>query len=218
MSLSNFIKKIDNHGEHSSDLGRTMLYNNHKKLLYTNDTNTFNYLYNTKFNHYSLELTISPKSTYLFTKECCGACGATSIKSTSEQVTVIQQSIEQLINQFKINILGVIELYKDGATPHCHAVINNQSQSKLNKIKKWIKNYYELPSRVYHISPIINRIKYLQYLTKEPYGEYFYHDQNNEKPIQTIEKEIQTIKSKHQCNCVFVQCKNCTDIEEEIGV
>lgn len=219
MSLSNFIKKIDNHGEHSSDLGRTMLScSETNRLLYTNDIQTFNYLYNNKFNHYSLELTISPKSSYLFSQECCGACGATSTKDTNQQVKIIKDSIEKIIDKYNINILGVIELYKDGVTPHCHAVINNQSQSKIYKLKKYIKEYYNLPSRVIHISPVVNRIKFREYLSKDPYGEFFYYDKNNEKPIQTIEKEIQTIKSKYQCNCVFVQCKNCTEIEATIGV
>lgn len=222
MSLSNFIKKIDNHAPdgHSPRLGETMpscIETNN--LLYTSDDELVHYLYNKSFNAYSLELTISPKSSKRLQKQACCTCGATSLMSPDEQQDILLELIEQLIRKFKFNILGVIELYKDGRNVHLHAVMNNQKESKLKKIKKYIMEYYGLSYRCAHIEQLKSKNKYLQYIIKDPYSEFFYYDSINEKPIEVLLRDLSTHNEfiKNNCECVFIECKSCIDYETSVS-
>lgn len=211
MSLSELLVKTSNNG-HSPPLARLCP----KSLQHTDDVDTFKYLYNSSFNDYCLELTISPKSSPRLQREACCACGATSLRDLKSQQEIMINLIEELINIYKINILGVIELYKDEVNLHVHCLINNQKEHKIKKIKKHIKNYYQLDNKsIVNIQPVKSKQHFRDYLIKEPYDDWFYYNEHNERPIEFIEREVKKlIKSrKNLCTCKIIQCQFCKDLD-----
>lgn len=188
-------------------LGETM-----QKLMYTEDDDTYCHLYN-EFNNYAVELTISPKSSPRLFREACCACGTTKLLELHEQYDIMMKLIEELISKYKINILGTVELYKDKVNLHCHCIMNNYSENRKNNIKKYIKDYYQLYNpNVVNLNPIKNKLLFRDYLIKSPYGDYFYHNELNEKNIAFIEREVRERKiqeSKNKCKCQIKECSWC---------
>lgn len=213
MSLFDNLRKISSDGKIVSPLGETIKKIVVQNLMYTSCDDTCQHLFE-EFNNYSLEMTISPKSSpRLATAGCC-TCGATSVQSLTDQHALLMTLINELIERFKINILGVVELYKDGVNLHSHCVINNQKQNKIKNIKKYIKDFYRLEGPSVQLVPIRNREKYKQYLVKEPYGEYFYYAEYNEESMAHIEEiALEKVKKKNnKCKCQIIQCKSCKDV------
>lgn len=206
MSLYEFLRK-KSYSSIVSTLGETMP-KIETYLMYTSCDDTFEMLYK-KYNNYSLELTVSPKSTPRHLQVGCCACGANTLKDVDQQVDIMMQLINNIIIRYKINILGTVELYKDKKNIHIHAIMNNHKPNKLKHIKKYIKDYYELGGPCVNLSPIRNRVKYCEYLTKEPYTEYFYFDLNNEKTIEKLEEESQNNIKRNKCECQITECKYC---------
>lgn len=221
MSLYDILIK-DSYDEHSFPddeviiLGETM-----QKLQFTKCTDTFKLLYS-KFNNYSLELTISPKSSTLLRKDACCACGATSLRDVIDQIQIMETLFEKLIKNYNINILGVYELYGDGHNVHCHAIINNQDERIIRLMKNYIKNYYKLNNKnIINLSPIRNKDNYLKYLLKEQNSNHssdslnhmFYYDENDENEIEYYEKEVfqKKINKKNLCECDIKICSYCKD-------
>lgn len=190
-------------------------------LEHNNDTELFTELYNT-FSGYSLELTISPKSSSVLQQPECATCGRASLRDASDQVVIMENLITELIKKFKINILGVIEEYKDGKHIHSHNIMSPVKEYKRKNIKEYIKSYYKLDNNyLVNIKPIQSKEKYKQYMLKETKYEYYYHNNNKELSIEKIEEEIENKKSKkenqiygnpiklHLSECIFDNCPIC---------
>lgn len=218
MSLYDIISKVPYSDESFGDsgqsperLGETLK----KNLMYTECDDTYIHLYN-EFNNYSFELTISPKSSERLRRSACTACGcAGKLKELHEQYDIMMQLIEELICKFKINILGTVEKYKDNKNLHCHCIINNQTENKKNNIKKYIRTFYNLNNmNIVNLNPIKSRENYRKYLLKEPYGEYFYYNEGNDKNITEIERIVleKTTKRNKKCKCKVIECKYCKTI------
>lgn len=214
-----------------SHLGETMP----NKIHMFNDTDLFIYKYNKYFNEYSFELTISPKSSPLLTERACAHCVRTKIKSLSDQEELIIKLISEITNEFKINILGTIELYKDNIHLHTHSIINNMKKSKLNKLKKKIYQYYSLDNKyIVNIKQIINIDKYREYLIKDTYQYYCYNELDNHDIDQEIyQQELDKINNQklkvlhdiysdpiklHLHDCIFSDCPICNWIKQSENV
>lgn len=157
------------------------------------DDDLFSWLYNSKFNNYSQELTISPKSSPMLQKVACGACGATSLRELPTQEDLLIKLLTKITEKFKLNILGTIELYKDGKNLHCHCIINNLKENQKKKLKDYIKNYYHLYNRnIVNIQPIHSMLMFKKYMIKESYSEYFYHHTKD-----SFDKDVKT-QLEHQ--------------------
>lgn len=203
-------------------------------LEYHDDPQLFEELYH-EFNNYSLELTISPKSSPLLSVAACGACGATSILETSKQHDIMETLLEQLITKFKINILGVTELYKDKVHIHTHNVINNINMNAQKRLKKFIKNYYQLDNKiVVNLTPINSRLKYQEYMMKDFSYKFHYYNQNPEhlidnrkencydKNIKKNQRKLEIIYNDpiklHKYECIFKECPICDWIKTNENV
>ncbi len=205
-----------------SPLGETM-----PKYINTfDDDKLFTYKYQKYFNEYSFEITISPKSSQLLFKEDCGACGASSILELHKQQEYLMELLEQIVIKFKINILGTLELYKDQVHLHTHAIMNNMKNSKLKRLEKHIKQYYSLDNKyLVNIKKIKNYNKFKEYLIKDSYEYYSYHehelhDQDITTHREKLEQEQEILKQKlhniyndpiklHLHECIFNECPIC---------
>lgn len=144
------------------------------------------------FNEYSLEVTISPKSSEVLQRKACGTCGATSLMTLTEQEELLLKLVNELVIKFNLNVLGCLELYNDGIHLHTHMVIHNVKESKIRKIKEYIKIYYRLFNNVVvHINQIRNFVKYRDYLIKDNYGDFFYYIENKYRTIDEIKRDIE---------------------------
>lgn len=187
MSLSNFIKKIDNYESESLTLGETLAKS---VIQFTDREDVFLEIYK-MFNGYDLELTISPKTSDLLQCMECATCGRTKLRSLDEQEQLMITLIKELVETYKVNILGCFEVYKDKIHLHSHMVINNVNDKKRTKIRKHIQNYYKIHNNiVVNLKGILSYNKYGEYMVKDSYGEYFYATQNKCRSIEDIEKEI----------------------------
>jgi len=187
MSLSNFIKKIDNHEARVCSLAKL---SQNSVLEYTDNNDVFIELYK-QFNGYDLELTISPKTSNLLQCMDCATCGRTALRALHEQETLLISLIEELVQNFKVNILGCFEKYKDNVHLHTHMIINNVNDKKRTKIRTHIKNYFNIHNNiVVNLKGINNFEKYGEYMIKDSYGEYFYASHNKVRTIEQIEKEL----------------------------
>lgn len=220
MSLSNFLKS-DNYTEQSATLAKLC-----SKLEYESNTTLFTQLYN-QFPNYSLELTISPKSSPILLQKECGACGATHLCEIDKQNQLMDTLIEQLITKFKINILGVTELYKDNKNIHTHNIITPTPEKVQRKIKDYIKKYYDLHNNyIVNLKPIHDKYKYMEYMIKN--NDFMYHYYNSNKEY-SIDKILQELDDKHQAKmesiyrdpiklhlheCTFKNCPICNWISE----
>ncbi len=187
MSLSNFIKKIDNHECESLPLAKL---SQKSVIQFTDREDVFLEIYK-MFNGYDLELTISPKTSNLLQSCECAACGRTKLISLDEQEQLMITLIKELVETYKVNILGCFEVYKDKIHLHSHMVINNVNDKKRTKIRKHIQNYYKIHNNiVVNLKGILSYDKYGEYMVKDSYGEYFYCTENKFRNIEDIEKEI----------------------------
>lgn len=209
-----------------SPLGETM-----PKYINTfDDDKLFIYKYQKYFNQYSFEMTISPKSSPLLFKEDCGACGANSILELHHQQEYIMNLLEEIVIKFKINILGTLELYKDKVHLHTHAIVNNMKESKLKRLQSYIKQFYSLDNKyIVNITKIRNYTKYKEYLIKDSYEYYSYHeiekhDQDITLHSEILEKELELAKQRlhniyndpiklHLHECIFNECPICNWIK-----
>ena len=92
-----------------------------------------------------------------------------------------------------------MELYKDGKNIHTHMIINNISEPKRRKLIKEIKNYYNLHNRTVVKLDVINYYyKFRDYLTKAPYGAYYYYIENKERTIKQIEDDLEKQRLKRE--------------------
>ena len=190
------------------------------------ESELFQYKYNKYFNEYSWELTISPKSSpELIQEECC-ACGARGLLTIEQQTELLYKLIKKIIINIKINILGTIELYNDKKHIHTHCIINNMSKHKEKKLRKLIKEYYNLDNQyVVNIKSINNYNRYKEYLIKDSYEYYSYHelekhdeDMNTHQEILEKEKQQRIIDlhniyedpiKLHIHECIFKSCPIC---------
>lgn len=172
------------------------------------DDDLFSWLYNSKFNNYSQELTISPKSSDILQKQACGVCGATQLRCKSSQEDLLINLLTKITEKFKLNILGVIEEYKDGKNLHCHCIINNLKENQKKKLKDYIKTYYFLYNRnVVNIQPIHNMLMFKKYMIKEAYTEYFYHHTKDsfskDVKLQLEHQEMLEQKAADKLNAIY---------------
>lgn len=172
------------------------------------DDDLFSWLYNSKYNNYSQELTISPKSSSILQKQACGACGATHLRCLETQEDLLINLLTKMTEKFKLNILGTIELYKDGKNLHCHCIINNLKENQKKKLKDYIKNYYFLYNRnVVNIQPIHSMLMFKKYMIKEAFSEYFYHHTKDsftkDVKLQLEHKEMLEQKEADRLNAIY---------------
>lgn len=192
-----------------------------------NDDDLFTWLYNSKFNNYSLELTISPKSSPVLQQTACGACGATSLRDLDDQEEIMITLLTEITDKFKLNILGSIEEYKDKKNLHMHCIINNIKESQQRKLKDHIKQYYNLYTRsIINLKPVHNMLMFKKYMIKDSYSEYFYHhtkdsyDKDVKIHLDNVEKQEQIKADKlnsiyecpikeHLAHCAYAECPIC---------
>jgi hypothetical protein len=220
MSLSDFIQKSDNH-EQNFPLAKFC-----SKLELEDDIHLFNELYK-EFNNYSLEMTISPKSSPILNQRACRACGATSLRDIDQQNKLMDKLLDELIQKFKINILGVTELYKDNKNIHTHNIISPCTENTRKKIKDYVKNYYQLYNNVVIIlRPINDKKKYKEYMLKELNFQYHYYNENKERSLEKIKNEYEQKQADrknkiysdpillHLNECAFDNCPICNWINK----
>lgn len=206
MSLSNFIKKIDNPKSESLPLAKL---SQNSVIQFTDRKDIFQEIYK-NFNGYDLELTISPKTSNLLQCMECATCGRTALRALHEQEELMITLVKELVHLFKVNILGCFEVYKDKIHLHSHMVINNVNDKKRTKIRKHIQNYYSIHNNiVVNLKGILSYNKYGEYMVKDSYSEYFYATGNKCRSIEDIEKEIaekeeqEIIMKKQKENCIY---------------
>lgn len=225
MALLEFLNSNHDNFVHSVPLAKLC-----SKLEYESNTTLFSHLYN-KFPNYSMELTISPKSSPILFQKACGTCGATSLREIDKQNQLMDTLIDELINKFKINILGVTELYKDNKNIHTHNIISPTPDKVQRKIKDYIKNYYNLHNNyIVNLKPINDKIKYMEYMIKTNDFMYHYYNVNKEYSLEKIQKEIDDKHQQkmeviykdpiklHLHECTFTDCPICKWISESRNV
>lgn len=209
------------------------------KLEYSNDEDLFNFIYD-DFPAYSLELTISPKSSSVLLQTECATCGRASLRDLDQQSDIMYTLLNELLGKFKINILGVTELYGDQKNIHTHNIITPTPISIRSKIIKYIKAYYDLDNKyVVNIQPINSTEKFKQYMQKGFYKDetfnFHYYDRNKNYSLEKVKKEEhkeqQLIQYKlkqeqiyndpilfHLHDCDFENCPICKWINDSENV
>jgi len=161
-----------------------------EKLQYSRDIDLLDLIYK-DFSPYSLELTISPKSSSVIHNECA-SCGSASLRDLDQQSEIMYSLLNELLETYKINILGVTEIYSDGKTLHTHNIISPIPISIRTKILRNIQSHYKLYNNyVVRLSPVMSLDKYNDYLKKdlEEGFAFHYYGENKEYTEMRIEKE-----------------------------
>jgi len=213
MSLSEFfIKNLNNKIEHSLPLAKLC-----SKIELSDDFELFEILYN-QFPNYSMELTISPKSSPILQQSECATCSRTSLREIHEQNDIMDKLLEELVDKFKINLLGVTEYYKDKKHIHTHNITSPIPERIRPKIKTYIKDYYELNNNIIvNLKPINSKIQYMQYMMKENDFSFHYHNTNKLYSLDKIEEEYREKPKpkpldefqEHSITCCRTNCQIC---------
>ena len=195
------------------------------KIEYFDQEDLFKELYN-NFPPYSLELTISPKSSPILNQIDCSACGAHSLRSLDEQNKFMHELLEDIINKFKVNILGTTEKYKDNLHIHTHSIISPMPMNHRTRLRKYIQLRYELFNNILvNLKPIDYSDRFQEYLVKEPYCQYHYYNKNKLYNIDAVQAEMELKEKKellkiyncpilfHKHDCSFEICPICDWIE-----
>ncbi len=203
-----------------------------EKLQYSTDSDLLDLIYK-DFSPYSLELTISPKSSSVLHNECA-SCGSASLRDLDQQSEIMYSLLNGLLETYKINILGVTEIYSDGKTLHTHNIISPTPISIRNKIIRNIQSHYKLYNNyVVRLSPVMSLDKYHDYLKKDIDGGFAFHyyGENKEYTEMKIQKEklkdaqIEKYKQEqeiiysdpiklHLHECEFTDCPICKWIQD----
>ncbi|AXQ66296.1 MAG: putative replicase [Circoviridae sp.] len=230
MTLSEFFTKIPNNIP-SPEIESLPLAKLSKTIEKSDDIDLFTDLY-TNFPAYSMELTISPKSSPRVLQDECATCGRKSLRDLSQQVDIMNTLLEELINKFNINLLGVIENYKDNKNIHSHNIITPLPEKVRPKLRKYIKQFYNLNNNIIiNLKPITQPHKYMQYMMKDlldnEHYNYHYYNQNKSYSLEKIESEKYNYPKhqmdefqEHSITCTRKQCQICDWISmlERLGM
>lgn len=174
------------------------------------NTDEFTLLYNNSFNCYSWHLTISPKSTPLFKnnnkKNCkwCN-CSCSSDVHTKKQYDILLDLHTAIVKKFDIDMLTVIESYKDNVNLHTHSILNFPFKIK-NELYDFIKDYLKLDKdgkknrKAIKLTDINSFDAYRDYLLKDTFEEfyntphYYLSESSEQLRKDNIEKQLREKK------------------------